>query len=96
MLQTLSVFTAVDYNRTLILAIELSSKNWVLAAQVPGLPKSKAGRAINPTVEALMAAIEGYRGSGDRSWSQRRACNCHLRGGVVRFLAGSLVGETRR
>jgi hypothetical protein len=42
MLQTLSVFAAVDYNRTLILAIELSSKNWVLAAQVPGLPKSKA------------------------------------------------------
>ena len=61
MLQSLSAFAAVDYNRTLILAIELSSKNWVLAAQVPGLPKSKAGRAINPTVEELMAAIEGYR-----------------------------------
>jgi transposase len=61
MLQTLSVFAAVDYNRTLILAIELSSKNWVLAAQVPGLPKSKSGRAINPTVEDLMGAIEGYR-----------------------------------
>ena len=61
MLQTLSVFAAVDYNRTLILAIELSSKNWVLAAQVPGLPKSKAGRAINPTVEDLMVSIEGYR-----------------------------------
>ena len=61
MLQTLSVFTAVDYNRTLILAIELNSKNWVLAAQVPGLPKSKAGRAINPTVEDLMVSIEGYR-----------------------------------
>jgi transposase len=61
MLQTPSPFATVDYNRTLILAIELSSKNWVLAAQVPGLPKSKACRAINPTVEELMAAIEGYR-----------------------------------
>ncbi len=29
---------AVDYERTLILAIEVSNKSWVLAAQVPGLP----------------------------------------------------------
>ena len=37
MLQTLDVHAPIDYDRTLILAIELSSKNWVLAAQVPGL-----------------------------------------------------------
>ena len=45
--QILDACTTLDYNRTLVLAIELSSKNWVLAAQVPGLPKAKAGRAIN-------------------------------------------------
>ena len=28
---------SVDYDQTLVLAIELSNKSWVLAAQVPGL-----------------------------------------------------------
>jgi transposase len=51
-----------DYDRTLVLAIELSNASWVLAAQVPGLPRVKAKRTIEPTAEALMAAIEGYRG----------------------------------
>ena len=29
--------TVLDYERTLILAIELSNTSWVLAAQIPGL-----------------------------------------------------------
>ena len=53
--------TVVDYNRTLVLAIELSNKSWVLAAQVPGVPHAKAKRTTTPAAEALMAAIEGYR-----------------------------------
>jgi transposase len=53
--------TLPDYERTLILAIELSSTSWVLAAQIPGLPGVKAKRSIEPTPEALMAAIEDYR-----------------------------------
>jgi transposase len=51
----------LDYERTLVLAIELSAKNWVLAAQVPGLLRTKAKQTIAPTTEALMAAIDGYR-----------------------------------
>ena len=51
----------LDYDRTLILAIELSNKKWVLAAQVPGMPQTKARRTIEPTPEALMTAIDGYR-----------------------------------
>jgi len=50
-----------DYDRTLVLAIELSNKSWVLAAQVPGLPRVKAKRTIEPTAEALLTAIQGYR-----------------------------------
>lgn len=50
-----------DYEGTLVLAIELSNASWVLAAQVPGLPRVKAKRTIEPTAEALVAAIEGYR-----------------------------------
>jgi hypothetical protein len=52
---------ALDYERTLVLAIEVSSKSWVIAAQVPGLPRTKAKRTINPESEALLAAIAGYR-----------------------------------
>jgi len=38
-----------------------SSKCWVVAAQVPGLPHAKAQRTVKPTVEPLIAAIDGYR-----------------------------------
>jgi transposase len=63
MSQTVTALTpaAVDYERTLVLAIELSNKSWVLAAQVPGLPHTKAKRTVNPEAEALLAAIAGYR-----------------------------------
>jgi transposase len=58
MAQTLSTHPiALDYENTLVLAIELSNASWVLAAQVPGLPRLKAKRSIEPTAEALMAAI---------------------------------------
>jgi transposase len=52
---------AVQYDTTLVLAIKLSSKTWVLAAQVPGLPKTKAKRTIEPDKLALQSAIDGYR-----------------------------------
>ena len=52
---------ALDYESTLVLAIELSNASWVLAAQVPGLPRVKAKQAIAPRTEALLAAIDGYR-----------------------------------
>ena len=56
-----STSAAPNYDHTLVLAIELSDKTWVLLAQVPGLPRVKAKRTIEPTPEALLAAIEGYR-----------------------------------
>src|SRR3954465_690258 len=59
--------TVLDYERTLILAIELSNTSWVLAAQIPGLPGVKAKRSIGPTPEALMAALEGYRARAEKA-----------------------------
>jgi transposase len=56
-----STSAAPNYDHTLVLAIELSDTTWVLLAQVPGLPRVKAKRTIEPTPEALLAAIEGYR-----------------------------------
>src|ERR1700733_11238048 len=64
MTQTLTAASkpvALDYDNTLVVAIELSNVSWVLAAQVPGLPRLKAKRSVEPTAEALMAAINGYR-----------------------------------
>ena len=52
---------AIDYDATLILAVETSNKNWVLAAHVPGLGPVKAKQTIDPSAEALAKAIEGYR-----------------------------------
>ena len=52
---------AINYDHTLVLAIELSNKSWVLAAQAPGLPQTKAQRTIEPNKNALLAAIDGYR-----------------------------------
>src|SRR5271155_4918419 len=51
----------VDYDQTLVLAIELSNKSWVLAAQVPGLSQTKAKRTIEPNKNDLLVAINGYR-----------------------------------
>jgi transposase len=56
-----NIAQAVQYETTLVLAVELSSKTWVLAAQVPGLPKTKARRTIEPDKLALQSAINGYR-----------------------------------
>src|SRR4051795_1384441 len=60
----LSPPVTLDYENTLVLAIELSKTKWVLAAQVLGLLRVKAKQTIEPKAEALLAAIDGYR---DRS-----------------------------
>ena len=62
----------VDYDQTLVLAIELSSKSWVLAAQVPGLPQIKAKRTISPDKDALLEAIGSYQ---SRAAAAGRAIN---------------------
>jgi transposase len=72
---------ALDYENTLVLAIELSNASWVLAAQVPGLPRVKAKQTIEPRAEALLAAIDGYR---DRS----RAVGHNLERVVAIYEAG--------
>ena len=52
---------AVDYDATLIMALEVGNKSWVVAAHVPGFGHIKAKQTIDPTAEALAIAIEGNR-----------------------------------
>jgi transposase len=52
----------VDYETSLVLALELSNKSWVVAAHVPGSGHVKAKQVIAPKADALEAAIERYRG----------------------------------
>ena len=84
---------AVDHDSTLVLAIELSNTSWVLAAQVPGLPRVKAKQSIGSTAEALLAAIDGYR---DRAGCRESGSTGgrHLRGQLVGVLAGALAGPS--
>src|SRR3954466_5166724 len=51
----------LDYDRTLILAVEVSSRSWVAAAQVPGLRQKGVKQQLAPRADALMVAIEGYK-----------------------------------
>ena len=60
-----------------MLAIEVSNKSWVIAAQVPGLPHTKAKRTIDPEAEALLAAIAAYRARAAATGRRR----CHQCGG---------------
>ena len=61
MSKALNSAEVVQYDTTLVLAIELSSRSWVLAAQTPGMPKAKAKRTIEPSRLVLQSAIDGYR-----------------------------------
>ena len=45
---SLSPPITLDYENTLVLAIELSKTKWVLSAQVPGLLRVKAKQTIEP------------------------------------------------
>ena len=60
-----------DEECTLVLAIEPSSASWVLAAQVPGLPRVKAKRTIEPQRRpCLLPSVmtrRGLRQRGGRS-----------------------------
>jgi transposase len=57
----LTASNGLDYDRTLILAVEVSGRSWVVAAQVPGLRQKSAKQQLAPCADALMAAVEGYK-----------------------------------
>src|ERR671932_2564741 len=57
----LSASNRLDYDRTLILAVEVSNRSWLVAAQVPGLRQKGTKQQLVPRADALMAAIESYK-----------------------------------
>src|SRR3954452_3382924 len=54
----------LNYDCTLILAVEISNRSWVAAAQVPGLRQKGVKQQLAPRADALMAASEGYKRRG--------------------------------
>jgi transposase len=60
-------YSAADFDRALILALEVSEKSWVIAAHVPGLQGSKPRRTLAPTAEALLEAVETLRARAARA-----------------------------
>ncbi len=57
----LTASTGLDYDRTLILVVEVSARSWVVAAQVPGLRQKSSKQQLAARADALMAAVEGYK-----------------------------------
>src|SRR4051794_41847221 len=51
----------LNYDCTLILAVEISNRSWVVAAQVPGLRQKGAKHQLGPRAGALMAANGGNK-----------------------------------
>src|SRR3984957_8272974 len=86
------IAAAVDYERTLVLAIEVSNESWVLAAQVPG-----ATYESEAYDQSRRRVIDG----GDcwisrpryRFRPQRGAGDYGVRGGMVGLLAGAVDYE---
>src|SRR5215471_18857008 len=54
-------YSVADFERTLIFALEVSDKSWVVAAHVPGLPGSKPRRTLLPSTDALLEMVDHYR-----------------------------------
>ena len=84
---------AVNYERTLVLAIEVSNKSWVLAAQVPGLPHTKAKRTIDPEAEVIAGGHFRISRPRHGHGPQHRARDRRLRSWMVGLLAGALAYE---
>src|SRR5260221_5472074 len=80
--------TEVDYDHTLILGIELSSRSWVVAVQIPGARQKDTKQQIAPQAGALMAAIKGYqRRAGANGMSVDRVIVTYETGGDGFWLA---------
>ena len=60
-------YAAADFDRALILALEVSEKSWTVAAHVPGLQGSKPRRTLPPSAEALLEAVGTYRARAARA-----------------------------
>src|SRR4051794_23714413 len=73
---SLSPPVTLDYENTLVLAIELSKTKWILAAQVPGLLRVKAKQTIEPKAEALYEA--SWSGFWLARWLGRHGVETHV------------------
>src|SRR5215210_8927177 len=85
------------YDCTLILAVEISNRSWVVAAQVPGLRQKGAKQQLAPRADALMAAIEGYkRRATAAGMAVDRVIVAYESGGSGFWLARWLAAARRR
>jgi hypothetical protein len=87
-------YSAADLDRTLILALEVSEKSWVVAAHVPALRRSKPRRTLAPTTEALLEAVKSYRVRTVRAG--RSVGRVVLGSAVVGWFRDRLGGAARR
>ena len=84
---------AVDYERTLVLAIEVSNKSWVLAAQVPGPAAYESEAYGQPRSRGITGGHCRISRPRRRHGAQHRARDRRLRGWMVGLLAGAVAYE---
>lgn len=78
----------LDYDHTLILAVELSSRSWVVAVQTPGARQKGTKQQIVPQADALMAVIQDHqRRAGAAGLSVDRVIVAYESGGDGFWLA---------
>ena len=87
---------ALDFERTLVLSIEVSNKSWVLAAQVPGLPHTKAKRTVDADAEVVDGSHRWISCPRRCLGPQHRACDRRLRGRMDRLLVGTVAYASMR
>jgi transposase len=56
---------ALDQDTTLVAVVELSSKNWLVAAAVPGVERHPL-KKLDPDASALLKLLERWRGEAER------------------------------
>ena len=77
---------ALDFERALVLSIEVSNKSWVVAAQVPACRiRKRSGRSTQTPSHRWISCPRRCLGP------QHRACDRRLRGRMDRLLVGTVA-----
>ena len=59
--------TAFDHDSTLVIAMELSGKSWIISAAIPGLDRRPKKTVEVGAIESVLAAVSGWRTEASRA-----------------------------
>src|ERR1700761_3904215 len=86
---------AFDQNSTLIVVVEMSAANWLVAAMIPGVDRQPM-KKLEPDPNALLQLLERWRAEAAKDGPDNWPCCPCPRGGPRRVLAGAVAACSRR